>query len=50
MDKVFVVIRVGKNNDKVVWKVFKSEKKAKDFCEEMSNDEHKFRYEDWIVK
>ncbi|GAE36830.1 hypothetical protein JCM9157_4051 [Halalkalibacter akibai JCM 9157] len=51
LKKVFIVIRVNKNNnDKVIWKVYKAEVDAKQFCEEMSNDEFKFRYEDWIVK
>lgn len=50
MNKVFIVIRVDKNNDKVVWKVYNTEEKAKDFCEKMTNEEHKFRYEDWLIK
>lgn len=50
LTKVYVVIRVDKNNDKVVWKVYDSEDKAKDFCLSMTNDEHKFKYEDWLVR
>lgn len=50
-ETVYVVVQVDKlTGHSIVWKVYDSEEKAQDFCNEYNREGYRYRWEDWLVR